>query len=160
MRKITVARRWIWVATGVAIFGCEQPVPDPLDPDGVGWSLYANEKLGFRLEAPDHYEVRAEGNSVVFVDGGRTALRVTHADRTEARNRGLWAQVDPLEGREYGETKGQFYRYRHYDGPLYVPTLAYVVRHRGMDLGVEFRTRQEELDLVHERVLETLELME
>jgi len=160
MNRMKLVRSLMWFASGAAICACEQPVPDPVDPSRVEWSPYGNEDLGFRLEVPAHYEIHADGDGVVFTDDGRTALRVTHADRTEARNRGLWAQVDPTEAREYGETAGQFYRYRHYDGPTYVPTLAYVVRHRGKDLGVEFRTRRSDLDPVHEHVLATLELIE
>lgn len=159
MSKLRIFQTGWCLAAVAALMACEQPVPDPLDPDGLDWTSYANDDLGFRMEAPARYRVRVEGNSVVFADGNRTAVRVTHADRSEARNRGLWAQVEPLEQREYGRTTGRFYRYKHWDGPSFVPTLAYVVRHRGKELGIEFRTRQDDLDDVHQHVLETLELI-
>ena len=150
----------VWIAlTAILISACEQPVPDPLDRDKVEWTTYANRALGFRLDIPTSYDVRVDGNSVVLSDNGRTAVRVTHTDREEARNRGLWAQVDPKEDREYGDVSGRYYVYNHWDGPSYVPTLAWVVPHKGKELGVEFRTTEADLNPVHERMLESLELM-
>lgn len=152
---------WVIAAALVALClsACEQPVPDPLDPDRVEWTTYANRTLGFRMEIPAGYDLEVDGNSVVLSDRGRTAVRVTHADREEARNRGLWAQVDPIEEREYAGKTGMYYEYKHWDGPSYVPTLAWVVKHRAKDLGVEFRTIESDLNEVHVHMLESLEVM-
>lgn len=159
-RRLKGVNLVLWTALGaLALTACEQPVPDPLDEDSVEWTTYTNRTLGFSLDIPASYDIEVDDNSVVLSDDGHTAVRVTHADREEARNRGLWAQVEPREEREYAGRTGQYYVYKHWDGPSYVPTLAWVVRHQGKDLGVEFRTTEVEMNDVHEHMLKSLDLM-
>lgn len=140
------------------VLGCRQPVPPQMDPQLTALTQYHSDDLGISISYPARYRAVEDGNSLILSDGGLTAIRVTLASRAEARNRGLWAHNDPVGSVGYGTTRGEFYRYRHWDGPSWVPTLAYVVDHRGLELGVEFRTLAHEFDAVHRQVLQSLEL--
>ncbi len=138
--------------------GCRQPVPPQLDFDQTRFEVTRSDELGLSVEHPARYRATLDGNSLILSDGGLTAVRLTLATRAEARNRGLWAQADPVGDTGFGGTRGTWYRYRHWDGPSWVPTLAYVVPHRGLELGVEFRTTAHEFDAVHRHILASLEL--
>jgi len=141
----------------LAFFGCAQPVP-PVPEADTPLTAYANDALGFSFEYPARYTILVQGNSIAFQDSGNTALRVTLASRPEATNRGLWGRNDPFASTEFGGPRGQLYRYDHWDGPSYVPTLAFVVPHRQLELGIEFRTNETDLAPVHRRVLQSLRL--
>ncbi len=147
-----------YTMVAVLALGCRQPVPPQLDPELTALEKYHSYDLGISISHPARYRVVEDRNSLILSDGGLTAIRVTLASRAEARNRGLWAHSDPVGNVGFGSTTGEFYRYRHWDGPSWVPTLAYVVDHRGLELGVEFRTLAQEFDAVHRQVLQSLEL--
>jgi len=145
------------IAAAVLFFGCAQPVAEDLQPD-VQLSPYTSETLGFRFEYPARYTTFVQGNSIVFQDAGVTAIRVTLASREEATNRGLWGRNAPVASTSFGGSDGQVYHYEHWDGPSHVPTVAFVVPHRRLELGVEFRTQAPELTALHRRILETVRL--
>ncbi len=151
------ARLTVLVALGASLLGafsCESRVSPPLLPDEVSWSTYTSAELGFSIRHPDLWTPRFERGSVIFQDAVATPMRITLVEPEGARKRGLWGR-DPAVRQE---TKGAVYRYLHYDGPFYVPTLAFVVPHRGRDLGVELRTRNQDLDEVQRAVVDSLEL--
>lgn len=137
---------------------CEQRVVLPIDPASVTWQTYDADDLGVRLEHPTAWVPVARGNTVAFQGARATAMRITLADRGEAEKRGLWGRTPVVRVDTIGGLSFAFYRYRHYDGPSYVPTLAFVVGHRGLELGVEFRTHAEEPGDAERHVLESLRL--
>lgn len=71
----------------------------------------------------------------------------------------MWGRSEVVRVDTTGVLAWRFYRYRHYDGPVYVPTLAFVVRHGEKELGIEFRTRSEEPGEVEDRILRTVRLL-
>lgn len=145
------------IAVAVMMFGCAAPVPEDLAAD-TPLTPYASESLGFRFEYPPRYTIYFQGNSIAFQDAGNTAIRITLTTREGATNRGLWGRNEPVVSTAFGGTQGHVYHYEHWDGPSYVPTIAFVVPHRQLELGVEFRTQAPELTALHRRVLETLRL--
>ncbi len=149
------------VLTALALLtaaGCEQRIEEPLDPADVRWTTYTNDAYGITFEHPSVWAVVQRGNSIVLQGNRATAMRVTLADRREAERRGLWGRTPVVREERLGEHAFAFYRYRHYDGPSYVPTLAFVTPHREVELGVEFRTGATEPSEVERRVLSSLRL--
>jgi len=137
---------------------CEQRVEPSRDPATVEWVEYSNDQLGLSLEYPAVWSVEVQGNSIRFEGSVATAMRVTLASADEAAHRGLWGRTSVVRVDTIGETGFRFYRYRHYDGPVYVPTLAFVVAQRGLELGIEFRTGAAEPDALERRILESVRL--
>lgn len=157
----TAAAPGVAAALGVTVWtsaGCEQRVEPVLDPASVEWVEYSNDELGVSLAYPAVWSVEVQGNSIRFEGSVATAMRVTLASAEEASHRGLWGRTSVVRVDTIGETGFRFYRYRHYDGPTYVPTLAFVVSQRGLDLGIEFRTRADEPDALERRILESVRL--
>lgn len=151
---VTLSGVTLWVA------GCEMELEPRIDDaQAVEWVEYVSEELGVRLEHPAHWRVEESGNTIRFVGDVATAMRVTLVDPEEARERGLWGRSEIVRIDTAGVLAWRFYRYRHYDGPVYVPTLAFVVRHRGKELGIEFRTRSADAGEVEKRVLATVRLI-
>lgn len=161
MKRTVIMLRTL-VALAVAVWTlatCEQDIePMIADVDAVEWVAYENRELGIRLEHPARWRVEAGATSIRFEGEVATAMRVTLIEASEAEDRGLWGRTPVVRVDTAGVLAYRFYRYRHYDGPAYVPTLAFVVPHRGVELGVEFRTRSEEPGPVEHRILGSLRL--
>lgn len=138
--------------------GCQQRLADDVDPDAVEWVPYRNDALGVAFEHPSTWTPDQRGSSIALRDAHATAMRVTLVDREEAVGRGLWGRTPLVRVDTIGGLSFAFYRYDHYDGPTYVPTLAFVGRHRNRELGVEFRTRRPAPDATELRILATLRL--
>jgi hypothetical protein len=156
---IVLVRTAAALAVTVGTFAsCEQRIEPALDPAAVEWVEYTNEAFGLSLEYPAAWAVEVQDNSIRFEGSVATAMRVTLAGEDEAADRGLWGRTAAVRVETVGDTRFRFYRYRHYDGPAYVPTLAFVVAHRGQELGIEFRTRAEEPDAVERRILGSVRL--
>jgi hypothetical protein len=143
---------------GLLAAACAQRVAPPLDPATVTWTTYTDEELGFTLRHPDVWRPHRHGSSVLFQDPSLTPMRVSVLPPDEARQRGLWGRSEPMREELRGETRGRLFPYLHFDGPSYVPTLAWVVPHRDAELGIELRTKNQEPDAVQAAILESLVL--
>lgn len=138
---------------------CEQRrFAEPVDATAVAWTPYRSERLGVEFRYPSTWQTREGGDGIALRDAHATAMRLTVADRAEAKHRGLWGRTPAVRIDTIGDLSFAFYRYDHYDGPFYVPTLAFVVPHRNGELGIEFRTRAPDLDEAQRRILASVRL--
>jgi len=149
---------WPAIAAVLVLAACEQKVEVQLDPGVVEWVTYRSDELGISFEHPEQWVAARHGNSIALEGDRATAVRVTVTSSDEARRRGLWGRTPIVRTERVGGLEYDFYRYRHYDGPVYVATLAFVTEYGGLDVGVEFRTRAEEPGPVERRILESLKL--
>ena len=124
--------------------------PEPLEDHGLEWTTYESE-TGFFIDHPSVVEAIPEGAGVAFAYKG-TPVRVIFTDSATAADHGLWVRSDPVEEIELAGRPGQKYVYNHWDGPVYVRTVAFVVPYRDQWLAVEFRT-PDELTSVQQRML-------
>ena len=134
-----VNARLLLAAALLPALGC-QVGPFEL-PVATGWHQYRNDRLRVGFDVPDYFEVRElDDSATAFRVQGGNAVLLRWADKAEQERRGLWAGNAPLGACTLGGRNGQHFQYRHYDGPIYSVTDAYVVPHMGKDLALEFRT--------------------
>jgi hypothetical protein len=148
--------RLAWLLLAFATVACSSRAPAPLDPAAVAWSTYHDEELGFTLRHPDAWTPRRHRGAVLFLDGRDAPMRVSLMPREEARRRGYWGRNTPLFEGLRGQTSGELFRYRHFDGPIYDPFLTWVVPHRGLELALELYTANEDLDEVQSAIVDSL----
>ncbi len=150
----------ISLLTAVLISGCRVPSPKVLKGGAFDWATYSNPKLGYSLEYPNVYAKSEErnGKDVIFRHNGMTAMRILFITESEGKDRGLWVKSKPVEEMEMGGRKGFRYVYNHQDFFSYVHTIACVLEYRGKLLGIEFRTDENMLDEVQQRILDSLRL--
>ena len=131
----------VWVAS--SLLGCRV---GPFEmPPAHGWHVYTSPALHVAVDVPDYMETveGGEGMTAFRLPHGGNAVLLRWADKAEQERRGLWAGNAPLGPCALGGRAGEHFRYRHYDGPIYSVTDAYVVPHMGKDLALEFRTTQD-----------------
>jgi hypothetical protein len=145
-------------ASGLCAVACSSRPPEPLEPEGVTWTTYTDEELGFSLRHPSAWTPRRHQGTVVFVAASGAPMRVSLRSREEARRRGYWGRNEPVSTGQRGQTAGELFRYRHFDGPIFDPFLTWVVPHRGLELAVELYTRNQELDSVQSAIVDSLVL--
>lgn len=140
----------------VSFVGC---APVALEwPDEVlsgAWSTYHNDSLGYSLRYPAACSVDEDdgGRVVRFRYHGAPIIVVTFASEREAARRGLWPDHLPVGEATLGGRAGEKYVYNHYDGPFGVHTVSYVVPHEGRQLGMEFRTDDDDPSPVQRQIL-------
>lgn len=144
------------VFAGLCAAACSSSPPAPLDPEGVTWTTYTDEELGFSLRHPDVWTPRHHQGTVVFVEGRKAPMRVSVRSREEARKRGYWGRNDAVSTGRRGQNTGELFLYRHFDGPIYDPFLTWVVPHRNQELALEMYTRNQELDAVQSAIVDSL----
>lgn len=147
----------LFVAGAAACVSGAPPVP----PADVGWRTYSNEAVGYEIDVPEPYAVEEEegGRAVLFRWRGTVPVKVYLADGTMARSRGLWAGHEPSGAAELGGRPGRLYDYRHCDGPFCSRMKSYVVEHRGLMLGLEFRA-EGELHAINRQILRSFRFRE
>lgn len=115
---------------------------EPIElPPAKSWRTYESPALGVALEVPDFFAIKEYDHGALFRLHGANAVLLRFVDPAEAKRRGLWVGTPPAGPIQLGGRAGQRYVYPHGDGPVYSVTEAYVVPHRGKELGLEFRTR-------------------
>ena len=144
------------VSGGLCAAACSSSPPEPLDPEGVTWTTYTDEELGFSLRHPDVWTPRHHQGTVVFVEGRKAPMRVSLRSREDARKRGYWGRNEAVSTGRRGQNTGELFRYRHHDGPIYDPFLTWVVPHRKLELALEMYTRNQELDAVQSEIVDSL----
>lgn len=138
-------------ALGCKVEGAELPAP-------VAWRTYENAALGVAFDIPEYFAVREDKGGTLFRFQGGNAVLLRFVDQEEGRGRGLWIDEPPAGVTMLGGRSGQRYVYRHHDGPIYSVTEAYVVPHRGKQLGLEFRSQHDHA--VRERMLTSFRFLD
>ncbi|MFQ5747175.1 MAG: hypothetical protein ACE5HF_08160 [Gemmatimonadota bacterium] len=158
-RRVTPQTRSLALALGLlapGIGGCRGEPPPMPGPGTFSWRTYENRVIGYRVEVPDIYrpDVSDDGSSVIFRWEGAPPVKVYFTDAAAARKRGLWVRHEPSGEIRLGGRSGRLYEYEHWDGPFVSAIRAYVVAHRGRELGLEFRAVGE-LNEVNRHILES-----
>ena len=136
---------------GCKIKGAELPPP-------AAWRSYQNAALGIAFDIPEYFVVREDKGGTLFRFQGGNAVLLRFVDEEEGRGRGLWIDEQPAGAATLGGRSGLRYVYRHHDGPVYSVTEAYVVTHRGKQLGLEFRSQND--GAVRERMLTSFRFLD
>ncbi len=140
-----------FTAFGCRIAGAELPAP-------AAWRTYQNAALGIAFDIPEYFVVREDKGGTLFRFQGGNAVLLRYVDEEEGRGRGLWIDEQPAGAVTLGGRSGLRYVYRHHDGPMYSVTEAYVVTHRGKQLGLEFRSQND--GAVRERMLTSFRFLD
>ena len=138
-RRIGAACLTFFALLLATVAGCQVPALPQLNDSDARWVAYANTELGYEFDYPELLEPSVEGAEVQLRSQGRINARVVFVDRAEMDRRGLWGGSPSDELARMGGRQALIYRHEHWDGPLYAPTVAYVVPHRDRYLGLEFR---------------------
>lgn len=152
----------IALLAGLLTAGCGgSPPPNPA-ASAVVWKTYSNSVVGYSLEYPDVYtpQEHHQGRDVLFRYDDYPVISISHVDEEEGRGRGLWVKYGAVRSIQLSGRQGKQYRYDHYDGPLYMSTMSYVVPHQEKFLGLEFRTNLEQVDEVQRRILRSFQFLE
>jgi hypothetical protein len=140
----------------LVLAGC---APAALDwPDEIlsrAWSIYRNDAVGYAFHYPAACSVEEDdgGRTVRFRYHGAPIIAISFASEREAARRGLWPDHLPVGEVTLGGRKGQKYVYNHYGGPFGVHTVSYVVPHNDRQLGLEFRTDDDDPSAVQREIL-------
>lgn len=144
-----LGRKLILLISGLLFWlGCQSKAPKNPDIADVNWQTYSNENIKISLTYPDIYEVdeNLDAHGALFRYGGHPVISLRFTDEHQGKSHGLWFGHKPEKSIELGGRNGLKYVYNHYDGPLYMRTVSYVVEHEDKYLGLEFRTENQELD--------------
>lgn len=154
LRPAGVLAAALWLSLAVA--GCRV---EPIElPAAQAWRSYENPALGVALDIPDFFTIEEYDQGAMFRIHGANAVLLRFVDAAEAKHRGLWVGSPAAGPIHLGGRTGKRYVYRHGDGPVYSITEAYVVPHRGKELGLEFRTRGDAA--VRERMLASFRFLD
>jgi len=122
-----------------AFAGCQW---GPIElPPPHGWREFRDPVLGVTLEIPDDYGILPvpEGISFFVPDVGTAAVLRPAATVDEERHHFAVGDT-PLGTVMVAGRPAEHFRYRHFDGPIYCVTDAYVIPHGGRRIALEFRT--------------------
>lgn len=153
-------------ASTILVMGLAGCAPAALEwPDevlGHAWAQYRNEAVGYSLSYPAACSVEEDdgGLTVRFRYHGAPIIAVTLASETEAARRGLWPDHLPVGEVTLGGREGQKYVYNHYDGPFGLHTVSYVVPHADRQLGLEFRTDDDDPSRVQRQILSSFRFVD
>ena len=136
---------------GCRVEGAELPAP-------AAWRSYQNAALGVAFDIPEYFVVQEDRGGTLFRFQGGNAVLLRFVDEQDGRGRGLWIDEPPAGATTLGGRAGNRYLYRHHDGPVYSVTEAYVVPHRGKQLGLEFRSQND--GVVRERMLASFRFLD
>ncbi len=157
-RFATQARRpvrCIFLFAVVLVAACEGTPPPAPDLNTVVWERYRDDQIGFSVEHPDVYETDRHHGGVLLRHDGYPVVAISYADEDEADRRGLWADHKAVGNVELAGITGKRYVYDHWDGPAYMHTVSFVIPWQGRYLALEFRTKNETLDPVQQRIQES-----
>ncbi|MCH8957335.1 hypothetical protein IIA28_18780 [candidate division KSB1 bacterium] len=142
----------------ILTLGCRSRAPENPEISDVNWKIYSNEDMKVSLSYPDIYTVDENRNAhgTLFRYGGHPVLSLRFTDEHQGKKHGLWFGHQPEKSIELGGRNGLKYVYNHYDAIFYMRTISYVVDHQDEYLGLEFRTDNEELDEIQQRILNSL----
>jgi len=128
----------------------------PQWPDAAdGWKQYRNDQIGISLDYPAQCSVDDEGHRVLIRYDGAPIISIAWTTEKGARKNGLWIGHDPVGPVQLDGRAGKLYRYTHHDGPFGMRTTSFVVPHREKLFALEFRTPDEQLGPVAQRVLDS-----
>jgi len=129
---------------------------------GHAWAQYRNDAVGYSLSYPAACSVEEDdaGMTVRFRYHGAPIIAVTLASENEAARRGLWPDHLPVGVATLGGREGEKYVYNHYDGPFGLHTVSYVVPHDDRELGLEFRTDDDDPSLVQRQILSSFRFVD
>ena len=138
-----------------AVVGCKSAAPENPAIQEVTWQHYANHTVGVSLSYPDIYTVDedADVHGALFRYGGHPVISLRRTDEHQGKKHGLWFGHKPDKSIQLGGRDGLRYLYDHYDGPFYMRTISYVVELEDDYVGLEFRTENEELDEIQNKIL-------
>lgn len=127
------------VLVGAGVGACDRT---PVWPDGdVELVEYRNPNVGYSVLRPAVCRIHEYEGGTIFRYDGAPIMCVNFETEDGAKRRGLWAKHDPVAEADLGGRRGEKFRYDHYDGPIFMRTLSYVVPHKGKYVALEFRSR-------------------
>jgi len=145
----------------VLTLGCRSRAPENPEISDVNWQTYSNKNLNISLSYPDIYTVdeNLDAHGTLFRYGGHPVISLRFTDEHQGKKHGLWFGNQPEKSIELAGKQGLKYVYNHYDAIFYMRTISYVVDYRDKYLGLEFRTDNEELDEIQQRILNSLKFV-
>lgn len=152
-------RRTLACLTGALVLhasGCDRT---PAWPDARGdWQRFENGSVGYSMSYPPGCTLDRHGSDVLIRYEGAPIIAVTWLTRAESERRGLWSRSEPTGATELAGRAGERYSYSHWDGPISMHTVSFVVPHRGKHLALELRMSGEELSTAQQRVVDAFVL--
>ncbi len=143
----------------VVALGCDV-TPEWPDAANLTWNTYEDAGVGYALEFPAGCEVEGGDGDVRIRYRGGPIVSISWTTRAEADQRGLWADHEPVGTGKLAGRPATLYRYRHYDGPEYMPTVSWVVKHRGKFMALELRGAGDARGDVPRRVVESFRFID
>jgi hypothetical protein len=110
-------------------------------PAPRSWREFQDPALHVALDVPANFVARPvpDGTSFSIPDVGTFAVLRSAAIADEERHH-LFVHDTPLGTAPVAGIAAEHFRYRHYDGPFYCVSDAFVVPHAGKRIALEFRT--------------------
>lgn len=132
--------------------GCVRAPEWPM-AESIEWKRYENVPIGYSFDVPAQREIDETAGGTLIRYRGGPIIAINFVTEREGRERGLWSGHDAVGKASLGGRDGALYMYSHFDGPLSMPVISYVVPHRGKFLGLEFRVAGTELGPIQRHVL-------
>jgi hypothetical protein len=142
--------------------GCTSEAPEPLELSSINWMRYSSVELGVELRVPDTWSIEEheDDSGVIFRQDGYPVLAISLLDENQARERGLWADHEPIGEDIFMGQPAQSYRYDHQDVLYILPTLSWVIPWRSRFLEVAFRTSKDQVDITQQAILGNFRLLD
>lgn len=121
------------------------------------WATFVQGNDQFSMSYPDTFRIakKMDGSTVQFLDEGEIHTEVHVVTDTDRLDRGLWLSSLPVEAAKLGGRPCKRYTTKVADGDRLVPTISYVAPYGEKLVGVSFRVRDDRLDPIQQRMLDT-----